>query len=274
MHLEEGRSVNSLTKEYGLGAGSLNSWGKKYREEYKQTNRMDQSNQKEIYHRYGGKMGYRMIQRRLAHEGHLCSQVTVYKYMKELGLRSIVFKRKPPYVKSKKHRVFPNVLAREFTAEYPNQRWCIDFTYIHLASGQIYYNCSILDLNNRRIVSTKTASYITADLAIKTLQMALHKCSPKKGVIVHSDQGVQFTSKSFTEFCSKNGIIQSMSASGCPYDNAPMESFFGKLKNEHLNHYVIKDFDHLNQLIDDYIFRYYHHIRPHSALNGKTPMEV
>nr|WP_286118969.1 IS3 family transposase [Thermoactinomyces sp. DSM 45891] len=179
---------------------------------------------KEIYHRYGGKMGYRMIQRRLTHEGHLCSQVTVYKYMKELGLRSIVFKRKPPYVKGKKHRVFPNVLAREFTAEYPNQRWCIDFTYLHLASGQLHYNCSILDLNNRRIVATRTASYITADLAIETLQMALHKCSPKKGLVLHSDQGVQFTSKSFTEFCSKNGIIQSMSASGCPFEEKSEKS--------------------------------------------------
>lgn len=229
---------------------------------------------KDIFHRYGGKMGYRMIHKRLAHEGYTCSLLTVHKYMKELGLRSIAYKRKPPYVKGKKHSVFPNLLNRNFVVAHTDQRWCTDFTYLHLANGQVRYNCSILDLSNRSIVATKTDSHITADLAIETLQEALQKHAPKKGLILHSDQGVQFTSKAFTEFCKQNGVIQSMSRAGCPYDNAPMESFFGKMKNEHLNHFVIRNTRHLKWLIEDYIFRYYHHIRPHSSLGGKTPMEV
>lgn len=67
--------------------------------------------------------------------------------------------------------------------------------------------------------------------------------------------------------------ILEMSKVGCPYDNAAMESFYGKLKNEHINHYSIKNTDHLNELTDDYIFRYYNHKRPHSALGGLNPFE-
>ncbi|WP_372443412.1 integrase core domain-containing protein [Clostridium algidicarnis] len=66
---------------------------------------------------------------------------------------------------------------------------------------------------------------------------------------------------------------QSMSKAECPYDNAHMESFYGKLKSEHLNHYNIKNIRNLDELINDYIFRYYHHKRPHSSLGGLTPFE-
>ncbi|MCS1350873.1 IS3 family transposase [Mechercharimyces sp. CAU 1602] len=196
---------------------------------------------KDIYHRYQGKMGYRMIQQQLTYEGYRYSRLTVYKYMKELGLRSIVYKRKPPHLKGKPHKTFPNILNRDFSAKGSNQRWCTDFTYVPLSNGRMRYNCSILDLRDRSIVATKTASYMTADLAIETLQEALNQHSPKEGLILHSDQGVQFTSKAFIQFCEQNGIQQSMSKAGSPFDNAPMESFFGKLKNEQLHHYVIKN---------------------------------
>lgn len=64
-----------------------------------------------------------------------------------------------------------------------------------------------------------------------------------------------------------------MSKASCPYDNAPMESFYGELKNEHFNHYNVKSISHLTELINDYIFRYYHHKRPHSSLGGLSLFE-
>ncbi|MDP5277286.1 integrase core domain-containing protein, partial [Chengkuizengella axinellae] len=80
--------------------------------------------------------------------------------------------------------------------------------------------------------------------------------------------------KAFIDFCKKNRVTQSMSRAGCPYDNAAMESFFGKLKNEHLHHYYFENDEQLQTLIHDYIYGYYHHIRPHSALGGMTPMQA
>jgi transposase InsO family protein len=64
-----------------------------------------------------------------------------------------------------------------------------------------------------------------------------------------------------------------MSKAGYPYDNAPMESFYGKLKSEHLSHYNIKSITHLDELANGYIFRYYHHKRPHGYLGGLMPFE-
>ncbi|SMB79841.1 Transposase InsO and inactivated derivatives [Desulfonispora thiosulfatigenes DSM 11270] len=206
--------------------------------------------------------------------GHEFSQLTVHKYMKELGLKSITFKRKPAYIKGKAHKVFENLLKQDFTAQKINTKWCTDFTYIHLFNGSLRYNCSILDLYDRSIVATKTTNYITADLAIETLNEALANNKPEENLILHSDQGVQYTSKAFTEYCKNKKIRQSMSTAGCPYDNSPMESFFGKLRNEHIKHFDIKNDNHLNFLINDYIYGYYHHIRPHSALGGKTPFEM
>ncbi len=137
----------------------------------------------DLYHHYSGKPGYRMMKRYLEKKGHFYSLLTVHKYMNELGLRSIVYKKKPEYIKGKAHQVFPNLLNRDFTAEHKNEKWCTDFTYIHLSNGSLRYNCSILDLKDRSIVATKTAAYITADLAIETLQEAICKHRPKKGFI-------------------------------------------------------------------------------------------
>jgi len=91
----------------------------------------------------------------------------------------------------------------------------------------VRYNCTIIDLYERSVVTSITGRHITSDLAIRTLQKALDLQSTiNDGLILHSDQGVQYTSKAFTEFCESVNVTQSMSKAGCPYDNAPMERYF------------------------------------------------
>ena len=194
----------------------------------------------EIYHKYQGKPGYRMIQD-LDKENKLkCSTNTIHRYMKELKLKSIVFKKKPGYQKGKCHKKFENLIKQDFSATKPNQKWCTDFTYLRLTNGAKRYNCSIMDLYDRSIVATLNGKEITATLAINTLKIAL-KNNPKcKDLILHSDQGSQFTSKEFTDFCEQKKITQSMSKAGCPYDNAPMERFYGTLKREYVNGHHLK----------------------------------
>ena len=214
-----------------------------------------------------------MVKNLLDKQGTSLCLLTVHKYMKELNLKSGSSRKRPNYVKGTSHKKFKNPLNREFKADSKNLKWCTDFTYIHSSNGKMLYNCSILDLYDRSIVATKSSTHITAELAIETLTEALKAHKPTRGLILHSDQGSQYTSKSFTTFCKENKIQQSMSKAGCPYDNAPMESFYGKFKSEHLNHYTIKNILHLDELTNDYIFRYYHHKRPHSSLGGLTPFE-
>ena len=99
------------------------------------------------YHKYNGVYGYRFMRIFLKREGILLSSYTVHKYMnKELGLKSVVRRKKNKYVKSGTGSVFPDLINRDFTACSMNNRWCTDFTYLTLANGEKLYNCTIIDL--------------------------------------------------------------------------------------------------------------------------------
>ena len=151
----------------------------------------------------------------------------MHKYLnKELKLFSIVRAKKLNYKKGKPHKIFENLLNQNFYVAEPNKIWCTDFTYLKLTDGNFRYNCSILDLYDRSIVSSITAREMTSELAIKALEKALRKVKKiRNKIILHSDQGSQYSSKKFVEYCKKNMIQQSMSRAGCPYDNAPMERY-------------------------------------------------
>ena len=199
------------------------------------------------------------------------SYTTIHHYMFELGLRSIVRRKKPAYVTGTRHKIFPNLLNRQFTSDTPNKIWCTDFTYLPENNGNMRYNCTIIDLYDRSAVATLDSAHITTEFAIETLKIALKRCKPPKGLILHSDQGRQFTAKEFNDFCKKNHIQQSMSNAGCPYDNAPMERFYNTLKNEFFNLYHFKSTEELDQKLYDFVYVKYNHVRPHSYNGGLTP---
>lgn len=108
-------------------------------------------------------------------------------------------------------------------------------------------------------------------MAINTLKTALKKEKHPK-VILHSDQGVQFTSCEFVNFCKDNNITQSMSKAGCPYDNAPMERFYNTFKNCFYYRYTFESVEQLDEMTKQYI-NWYNYVRPHSTNNYMTPME-
>lgn len=229
-----------------------------------------------IYHEHNGVDGYRSIKVYLDRKGISISNVTAHKYMNdELGLFSIVRRKKPDYRKGTPHKVFKNIISQDFSAEEINQKWCTDFTYLFLTDGSKRYNCSILDLHDRSVVASITDKHITSDLAIRTVKKALEaQPSIKDDLILHSDQGSQYTSKEFVEYCQQVGITQSMSKAGYPYDNAPMERYYNTLKNELINlHYYHTD-EELITAIDDFAYVTYNHVRPHSYNGYKTPFEA
>ena len=224
-----------------------------------------------IYHREDGVPGYRQMRDYLAQEGIRLSTLTSYRYMRALGLRSVVRRKKPEYRKGNTNKIFPNILNREFNVDASNTIWATDFTYLPLSDGTMHYNCTIIDLYDRSVVATLNGASITANLAIRTLQKAVKQHKPSKGLILHSDQGAQFTSKEFSNFCEQNYVQQSMSRAGCPYDNAPMERFYNTLKNEYFNLRKFKDAESLNRGIYQFIYGKYNHKRPHSYNHGMTP---
>ena len=209
----------------------------------------------------------------LRRRGIRLSKTTVLKYMRERNLHSVVNPRKYRYKKGDCYKRFNNLFNRDFKAAAPNQKWCTDFTYIFLSGGAKRYNCSIIDLYDHSVATTN-GRRMDSILAIDTLRKALDKNpAAKETVILHSDQGSQYTSRAFIEYCESMHVTQSMSRAGCPYDNAPMESFYGTFKAEFIGQHTFEDEDQLDQATDDYVYCYYNHIRPHSSNNYLTPFE-
>ena len=230
----------------------------------------------EIYHKHNGVDGYRSMKVYLERRGYGCSCTTIHKYMNgELKLRSIVRPKKLEVEPGKPHKVFENLLKQDFFADKPNRKWCTDFTYLFLKNGDVRYNCTIIDLYDRSVVASITDRHITSDLAIRTLQKALDSQSAiKNGLLLHSDQGSQFASRAFVEFCKSVHITQSMSKAGYPYDNAPMERYFNTLKNECTNLYSFQTEEQLYQAVEEFAYITYNHVRPHAYNGYKTPFET
>ena len=230
----------------------------------------------EIYHSHNGIDGYRRMTVYLKRRGYHYSRTTIHTYMnQELGLRSIVRPKKRGTKPGKPHKVFDNLLKQNFQADRTNQKWCTDFTYLFLKNGEVRYNCSMIDLHDRSVVASITDRHITSSLAIRTLQKALETQNPAQdGLILHSDQGSQYTSKPFNDFCKTVQVTQSMSKAGYPYDNAVMERYFNTLKNECTNLYEFRTEEELYQKIEEFAYVIYNHERPHSYNGYRTPHQA
>lgn len=229
---------------------------------------------KEKYHYFEGVMGYRKINIQLKKENIFISLPTTLKYMQELNLKSIVVKKKNKVKYNEPvHKTFENVIEQNFEATVPNEKWCSDLTCIKLNNGKFVYACAIIDLYDRSIVGFDISTNMKAEFVKEVLKKAKIENKVKNSLIFHSDQGRQYTSKLLVEYCEKEGIIQSMSRKGTPYDNAVMESFFGKFKAEKMNNYILKDYETAKEIAMDYVHMYYNSRRPHSSLNGLTPLE-
>lgn len=163
-----------------------------------------------------------------------------------------------------------NILSQKFDQPAPNIVWCCDFTYIRVAN-RFYYMCAILDLFARKIVAFKASPHINTRLAKDTLLAAVANRGKSAGIILHTDRGSQFTSKSFRHCTDELNIIQSFSAKGHPYDNAVMECFFKYLKKEETDRRNYSSPDELNLSLFSYIEGFYNSVRPHSHNNGLSP---
>ena len=144
-----------------------------------------------------------------------------------------------------------NLLKRNFKCEHINQKWSTDITYI-IYNGKRAYLSSIMDLYTRNIISYKISYHMDNTLVMDTLNEAIRKQKDVHGVILHSDQGFQYTSNEYKAICESNGIIISMSSKGSPVDNSPIESFHSNLKRETLRSYNITSLRQYIQLVKDW----------------------
>ena len=191
--------------------------------------------------------------------------------MKENGLKSKVVKKYKATTNSDhKLPVAENILNREFYAEKPNQKWVSDITYIPTDEGWLYL-AGILDLCGREIAGWAMGDRMTKDLVIRCLNQEKGRRGCPKDVLIHSDRGSQYCSNDYQKILKQNNFTCSMSRKGNCWDNAPMESFWGKLKQEWLNDQHFKTREEAKSAIFWYIEIYYRRKRAHASNGYKTP---
>lgn len=229
---------------------------------------------KQVHLKYEQSYGSPRMQRELQAEGVKCCENTVAKLMRRERLAARTRRRFKVVTTDSNHDspIAANLLGRDFVAEKPDQVWLTDFTYLNTQDG-VCYLCAVEDLCSRKIVGWAISKKIDAALACKALQQAIDLRSPKAGLILHSDRGSQYASDTFRGLLDSNAIRQSMSRKGNCYDNAPMESFFGRLKTELIHWQDFTSLENATRKVGKYISQFYNVTRRHSSLDFVSPVE-
>lgn len=173
----------------------------------------------------------------------------------------------------KEHHTFPNLLERKFDQKEPGKVLLTDITYLYYDNGQKAYLSCVKDGSTKEIVAFHLSTSLKLDIVNKTLDKLKRNIGNKRHqkAIIHSDQGVHYTNPEFQKKVKALGLTQSMSRRGNCWDNAPMESFFGHLKDE-VDYKSCKTFAALKQLIYKYI-EDYNTKRYQWDLNKMTPVQ-
>jgi len=227
---------------------------------------------KETYVEFEARYGAPRIALELNELGHHCSENYIAKIMSEQGIRA----RNGKGFKYSRHsltmnNVSDNLLWRDFAASKPNQKWTSDITYIWVEQ-RWFYLATVMDLFSRRIVGWSLGSDMTESLIAEAFTMAIESRKAEPELIVHSDRGVQYRSQKYIDRLRRHGCRISMSRKGNCWDNAPMESFFSRLKVELI---YAKDYQSLEKArsgIFSYIEIFYNRKRRHSANGGISPV--
>jgi len=226
-----------------------------------------------IYEQNKGRCGSPRITEALNEKGIACSEKRVADRMRKNGIKAKTKKRFKVTTNSKhNHPIAPNLLNQDFTAYNPNQIWVSDITYIWTREGWLYL-AVILDLFSRRIVGWAMSNRLGQELVLNAFQQALWHRRPGKGIIFHSDQGVQYACTAFRNLLKEYKFIQSMSGKGNCYDNAVAESFFHTLKTELVYFETYQTRKEAKNSIFEYIEMYYNRIRLHSTLGYCSPVQ-
>jgi transposase InsO family protein len=205
--------------------------------------------------------------------GMSCGKHRVARLMRRAGLRAVVAPRFRITTDSKHSLpVAENLLGRNFGTEKANVKWAADITYLWTGEGWLYL-AVVLDLFSRRVVGWSVQASLNRALVVDALRSALCQRHPRAGLLHHSDRGSQYASGDFQAVLSRQGIACSMSRRGNCWDNAPVESFFGTLKQELVNRRRFVTRLQARQEVFEYIEVWYNRQRRHLSLGYVSPAE-
>jgi transposase InsO family protein len=214
--------------------------------------------------------GYRRVTKQLQHEGWRVNHKRVLRLMRESDLLCRV-RRKGVRTTDSRHPFprYPN-LVKGMAVVRPNQVWLADITYIRILTGFMYL-AAILDARSRKVIGYAISTAINTSLTLDALRMAIAGRDPGRGVIHHSDQGVQYASAEYVEVLKSHGFEISMARVGNPYENAQMESFFKTLKYEEVYLWEYRTPVDVLERLPYFLEEVYNQKRLHSALGYRSP---
>jgi putative transposase len=202
--------------------------------------------------------------------GLVVGRNTVALLMRRAGLSGLPLRRRAKRVPSQK--TVTDLVKRNFTADGPNRLWVTDITEHPTREGKLYC-CVVTDVFSRRVAGWAIDSTQKADLATNALGMAIDSRRSSPGPVIHGDHGIQFTTWAFTSRAKNAGLLPSLGTVGDPYDNAVVESFWGRMQVELLNRKRWRTWVELANAVFEYIEGFHNRRRRHSAIGWATPLE-
>jgi putative transposase len=237
-------------------------------EDRRQTNLLRRS-----WEESGKVYGYRKLHDDLLDQGETCCPNRVARLTRLAGIKAeIGYKRRPGIYGGRSSIAVDNTLDRQFDVEAADKAWVTDITYIRTCEGFAYL-AVVIDLYSRRVIGWAMQSRQTTDVVLQALLMAVWRRKPKDQVLVHSDQGSQFTSMDWASFLKHHNLVHSMSRRGNCHDNAVVESFFNLLKRERIRRRLYRSRDEARQDVFDYIEMFYNPKRKHVRNGMLSPVE-
>jgi len=208
----------------------------------------------------------------LGRMGVKLNRKTVQRIMRRASIRSKVVKRFKARTTQSEHAhpVAENLLNREFTAPKQDCTWLCDITYIPTGEGFLYL-AGVMDLFSRKIVGWSMAEHMRVELVKDALTMATTNRKPPRGLLHHSDRGVQYCCGEYRATLEAWGVVASMSRTGDCYDNAPKESFWGILKKELMIDRAFATREEARAAIFEYIEVFYNRRRIHGSIGYVSP---
>jgi len=226
-----------------------------------------------IYKEHRGRYGSPRIHRELTERGFTVGLHRVARLMAEDGLQGRQRRRFRKTTDSTHAlRVAPNILARDFTAKAPNEKWVGDITYIRTLDGWLYL-AVLIDLFSRRVVGFATSNSIDTELPLEALRSALGSRCPPAELVHHTDRDSRYCSHSYQEILRDGELVPSMSRKANCWDNAVAESFFATLEKELFLGRPLTSTEQTRSEVTEYIEIYYNAKRRHSSIDYMSPIQ-
>lgn len=227
----------------------------------------------EIFGEHKGRYGSPRVHCELSARGRRVGRKRVARLMRQHGLRGHTPRRFRRTTDSRhRHRIAPNLLARDFSASAPNKVWAGDITYVPTLEGWLFL-AILLDLFSRRVVGWAMSDRIDTELALKALEKAQSQRPTSAGLIHHTDRDTRYASDDYQRALRAAGMEPSMSGKADCWDNAVSESFFATLEKELLAAGPLQRRRETRIAVAEYIDHYYNDVRRHSYLDYASPVE-